>query len=125
MKSEETELRLISMTEAINNAWLKGKPAELAEYFHPGFVIQTHDFKILTSDRDTAIKSYADFITHCRVSSFMPSDYKVSVFGNTALCSYSYDISWNDKNGSFMDTGKEMFLFSRNEERWLAVLRQV
>ena len=86
------------------------------EIFDPDFVNRTNG-------REACIAGYLDFCTQANITDFKLGEPGIDVFGNTAVATYSYEISYEMGGESFTDTGRDLFVFVREGDRWQAVWR--
>jgi hypothetical protein len=122
-KEEREEIRLI--VDRINNAWVKGKPDEMAKFFHRDMVIAEPGFSRVGSGRESCVKSYEDFTSAAEVRDFKTSEYMVYTWGETATVSYAFEIDYEMEGKEHHDRGHDLFVFSREGEKWQAVWRTI
>lgn len=109
--------------EEINTAWTAGRAADLAPYFHPDIVLVAPGFAQRTAGRDACIQSFADFSQNATVQDFTTADFFIDHWGDTAVATYRYDITYTMKDTQFHDTGTDLYVFQRNGGGWQAVWR--
>lgn len=66
--------------------------------------------------------SYRDFCSRATKRGFRIMDPAIDVFGETAIATYSYEISYELDGEGFDETGRDVFVFVR-EGSWWAVWR--
>lgn len=116
---------LVHIIKQISLSWREGHSERLKEYFHERIKIVSSDLKILGEGREACIKSYSDFTAQAKLQKYNESKPDIFVWGNTAVASYRYDVAW-EMNGKFYDeTGKDLFVFTYENGKWLAVWRQL
>ena len=111
------------LVEQLNNTWVSGSPEQLASFFREDITMVHPDFIQRTEGRDACIASYVDFCTQAKVNDFKMGETSIDVFGKTAVATYSYEISYEMGGEQFKDTGRDLFLFIRENDRWQAVWR--
>jgi ketosteroid isomerase-like protein len=109
----------------INAAWLKGRLEELEECFHADIVIRGPDLREMARGRESCVRSYADFIRQATVREFQESEPDVSIWGNTAVSIYSWDITYEMKGQEHHERGRDLFVLTRDDGGWRAVWRTV
>lgn len=109
--------------DLINRTWLKGDPADLEMFFHPDVVIQPPGDSPRVHGRDPCIASYEAFVTDAHVRQFSPGDAEIDVFGDTAVATYRYRVVYQIADDTYDETGGELLVFLRREERWLVAWR--
>ena len=113
------------LVQRMNDAWAKpGGPEDLASFFREDIVMVHPDFTQRTEGRDACVSSYEDFCKQAAIRDFKISNPGINVFGNTAIATYSYEITYEMGGELFNDTGRDIFVFVREKnDRWLAVWR--
>ena len=124
-RDDREEIRLL--LNKINDAWLKGPPEKLAEAlsdcFHDGIVIKGPGFQAMGRGKEPCVKSYVDFVRQARVRSCTLSEPEIDHFGDTAIATYSWEMTYELDGHEYHDSGHDLFVLSRVEGRWLAVWR--
>ena len=111
------------LVQQMNDAWAKGNPGGLASFFREDIVMVNPDFTNRTEGRDACIASYEDFCKQAAILDLKISNPGIDVFGNTAIATYSYEIQYEMGGERFNDTGRDIFVFVRENDRWQAVWR--
>ena len=111
------------LVKSINQTWLKGRPEELKAYFHPDIQFVNQNIETMGSGRRVCIESYQDFLKQAVILKYQESDPQVQVWGNSALARYTFQIEYEMAGKMFADSGVDLFLFTNQESRWLAVWR--
>jgi hypothetical protein len=114
---------LQELMKNINETWLKGRAAELKAFFHPHIRFVSPDLKTLGEGYQACINSYADFTNNARVLSFSESDFDIQTWGSSAVVSYRFEIEYDLEGEIHRDSGRDMFFFTNQDSRWLAVWR--
>ena len=120
-KRATDEIRQLIKT--INQAWLKGRPEELKAYFHTDIQFVNQNLETMGSGRRVCIESYQDFLKQAVILKYQESDPQVQVWGNSALARYTFQIEYEIAGKMFADSGADLFFFTNQESRWLAVWR--
>lgn len=111
------------LIQRMNDAWAKEGPENLAHYFHEDIVMVHPDFTKRTEGKAACVASYEDFRKQAAILDFKVSNPGIDVFGDTAIATYSYEIAYEMGGERFNDTGRDVFMFIRENGRWLAVWR--
>lgn len=119
------EVRLL--LKKINNAWLKGRPDKLSDVpkdcFHKDVVIKGPGFQQLAEGNDACTKSYNDFIHQATVRECKLSEPDIDLWGNTAVATYSWEMTYEMNGQDHHESGYDLFVFARARGRWRAVWR--
>lgn len=111
------------LVQRMNEAWAKDGPEELASFFHEDIVMVHPDFTQRTEGRAACVASYEDFRKQAAILHINIGNPGIDVFGDTAIVTYSYEIAYEMGGERFNDTGRDIFVFVRENDRWLAVWR--
>ena len=125
MPSEITAKKLEEMVREINRLWVSGNPEKLGEYFHENMIMVAPDLKVVGKGREECVNGYIDFCREATVANCEESKFAVEIWGDTASVSYDFDISYEMEGKNYHDTGRDLFIFSREvtHGKWLAVWR--
>lgn len=107
----------------INDAWLNGRPDDLAPLLHDRMVMVHPGFSGRGEGRDAIVAGFADFTAHCRVIRYRESENQVDVTGNTAIASFAFEMIYERDGHRYLSTGRDLWVFAKREEIWLAVWR--
>jgi len=121
--SDRADVQLL--VNKINEAWLKGRPQDLQEYFHPEIVIKGPGFEEMARGREACVRSYEDFTRQAKVREFKVSAVAVDLCSNTAVATCPWEITYEMKGQVYHESGQDLFVFTRNEGRWQVIWRAV
>ena len=121
----QTHQQIWQPVQKLNKEWLNNKTEELAYYFHKDMVIAGPDLHPLCNNRAECIKSYKDFVDQSVIHEYKESEPDVNVFAYTAIVSYKFDITYKMKGKTYKESGKDLFVLIKEEERWQAVWRTI
>jgi hypothetical protein len=119
----QTQQLIWHTVQKLNKEWLNNKTEELAYYFHKDMVITGPDLHELAHDKAACIKSYKDFIDKAVIHEYKEYDPEVNVFAYTAIARYKFDITYEMDGKTYKETGRDLFVMIKEEERWQAVWR--
>lgn len=107
----------------INEAWVEGRPGDLRDYFHEDMVIFGPGFGIRGEGREACVKSYENFVSQATVGEFVQTDLVMDIWGNTAVATYRFEVSYKINGRRHGDSGRDLFVLVREDGRWWAVWR--
>ncbi|MGH2374379.1 MAG: YybH family protein [bacterium] len=107
----------------INDAWVKGDPDDLSQYFHEDIVIVAPRFQGIERGREACVRSYKEFTSQARTHEYVESDAAIEQWDDTAVATYRYDITYEMDGTVYRESGWDVFVFRRDNERWRAVWR--
>ncbi len=109
---------------AMNDAWTKGNPDDLAKFFHHDMVAITATDRKRLDGGAACIAGWKGFCNAAQIHHWEEIDPVIHVYGNSAVVAYYFDMSF-DMGGKTIDLGgRDMFFFVREGERWWAVADQ-
>ena len=109
----------------INDSWVLGRPENLDNYFHKAIVFVAPGFSQRIEGRAACVDSFRDFCANAKVRDFKPADPAIDVCGETAIATYGFKIEYDLGNESFEEGGRDVWVFARNEDQWVAVWRTI
>jgi hypothetical protein len=119
----QTQQQIWRTVQRLNKEWVNNKTEELLYYFHKDMVITGKDLHELSHNRAECIKSYKDFMSEAVVNEYKESDPVVNVFAYTAIVSYRFDINYTINGKTYQESGRDLFVMIKEDERWQAVWR--
>lgn len=123
MVSEESRRHIREVVHQLNDAWATGHPEKLAGFFHENIVMVHPDFTGRSEGRDACIASYAEFCSAAIIHGVKIGEPGIEVFGNTAVSTYAYEVDYEMGGERFNDSGRDLFVFVLEDDRWQAVWR--
>jgi len=121
MGSDETAVRQV--LDRINRAWLDGRPREMTALLHPEMVMVLPGFAGHARGQDAVVAGFVDFCAAARVEEYLESGHDVHVAGGTAVASFAYEMVYALESGRYRATGRDLWVFTREETGWLALWR--
>ena len=123
MEQEE----ITRVLQRINEAWIMGYadqiPRAMDDCFDDRMVIKGSDFQTLGTGKAACIQSYVDFVNSARIKGCTLSTPHVEVTGDTAVATYSWQLTYDQNGKEHKDSGNDLFVFARADGRWHAVCR--
>ena len=111
------------LIQQLNDAWVKGQPGQLASFFREDIVMALPGFAQRIEGRDACVASYEDFCRHAAILDLKLGEPIIDVFDKTAVATYAYEISYEMGGERFKASGRDLFVFIRQDDRWQAVWR--
>ncbi len=109
---------------ALNDAWTKGDPDDLAHYFHERMVAITPTDRERRVGRAACVAGWKGFAEAATIHRWVERDPQIELYGDTAVVTYYFDMSF-DMAGRRIDLGgRDMFVLVRENGRWWAVADQ-
>ena len=120
--SEKTN-ELVGFLRKLNLAWMNGRFDELRTMLHEDMVIVAPDFQVPASGREACAKSYADFTAQAEVKELRESEFWTRSWGDAAIVSYRFDLTYAMDGKEHTDSGRDLFLLVRKGDGWQAAWR--
>ncbi len=118
-----TNDELVEFLRKLNRAWINDRAEELKSMLHEDMVIVAPDFKVPASGREACAKSYADFTAQAEVKELRESEFWTRSWGDAAMVSYRFDITYTMEGKEHADSGRDLFLLVRIGDGWQAAWR--
>lgn len=109
---------------ALNDAWTKGRPEDLVNFFHPKMQAITPTDRFRRDGAEQCIAGWKGFADATRIRRWEEKDALIRVFGDAAVVSYYYEIDFEMGDQHFELGGRDLFFFIRENGRWWAVADQ-
>jgi len=123
MPSEESREQILTIIRQLNDAWATGHPEDIAEFFHEDIVMVHPDFTGRSQGRDACVAGYVEFCSQATIHGVKIDEPGIEVFGDTAVTTYAYEVDYEMGGERFKDTGRDLFIFVREDGKWQAVWR--
>jgi hypothetical protein len=107
----------------LNRTWSGGQPEKLDSFFARDCVIVQPGFEGRATGRAACVESYVDFCAHANILGFQERAPDIDIFGDTAVVSYTFDISYELEGRRYREQGRDLFVLRRERGRWRAVWR--
>lgn len=109
---------------AMNEAWTKGNPDDLMHYFHRDMVAITASDQMRREGGADCIAGWKGFASEARIHYWREINPLIQVYGNAAVVTYYFDMSFDMKGQTINMGGRDMFFFIKENSRWWAVADQ-
>jgi len=109
---------------AINDAWIKGNPDGLAQYFHRDMLAITPTDRLRREGAAECIAGWKGFAQMARIHRWEEIDPVIHVYGDAAVVAYYFDMTCDMGGGPVDLSGRDMFFFAKENGRWWVVADQ-
>jgi ketosteroid isomerase-like protein len=82
-------------------------------------------FQEMLRGRVACVESYREFAANAKVHDYTESDLKIAVWGDTAVCTYAWSMTYQRDGEQSREAGTDQFVLSREGKKWLAVYRYI
>ena len=117
----EVEREVWKTLRELNDTWTKGSPEELKNYFHVDMVALTPTDKNRREGREACVADWVEFAKAAKIHSWKEIDPKIQIYGDVAVVTYYFDISFEKGGQTINFGGRDMFVFVKEGGRWWAV----
>ncbi|MDH3496444.1 MAG: nuclear transport factor 2 family protein [Gemmatimonadota bacterium] len=112
-----------AVLQRINDAWLHGRPRDLASSLAPDIVMVFPGFAGHAEGRAAVVAGFADFCATARLERHRLFDEHVHAVGTTAVASFAFELVYEREGVRYRSTGHDVWVFTKQAETWLAVWR--
>jgi len=109
--------------EAIRASWREKRPRDMRPYLHQDFTLAVPGFGAMVKGRELLIASFVQFGDIAQVLEYREFDVAVQVIGDTAVVTYRFDMTYEREKKLEHSTGRDLWIFARDGDRWVAVWR--
>ncbi len=121
---DPVKLEVWQTLRALNDAWTKGKPDDLKNYFHRDMVAITATERERLEGRESCFTSWNNFAKAAKIHDWKELEPRIQIYGNTAVVTYYFDMSFDMGGQTVKLGGRDMFVFVNENEKWWAVADQ-
>lgn len=107
----------------VNQAWLEGLVDDLLPLVHPDIVMVTPGFAGRVEGREDFMAGFRDFSQNATVHEFREMDQNIDLIGSTAVVTFRYEMVYDYAGEGYRATGRDLWVFQKQGEDWLAVWR--
>lgn len=108
----------------LNDCWTKDDGAGLVNYFHKDIVAITATERERLMGRDACVAGWMGFAKAATIHHWKEIDPQITLFGDTAVVTYYFDMSFDMGGQTIKMGGRDMFVFVKENGKWLAVADQ-
>ena len=119
--SDPVQQEIWATVRAMNDAWTRGNPDDLANFFHPAMVAITPTQRRRIEGGSACVAGWKAFCSAARIHSWEEHDPAIQVHGDAAVVTYDYRITFDTGGETVTTAGRDMFFFVRHQGRWWAV----
>ncbi len=109
---------------ALNDAWTKGDPGDLRNYFHRNMVAITPTDRQRVLGADACVAGWSRFARTFKIVDWAECDPRIQLYGEAAVVTYYYDMTVSKDGRTMKFAGRDMFVLVRESGRWVAVANQ-
>lgn len=80
-------------------------------------------FAMRGEGREACVQSYRDFMSAAKVIRYRESAPVIDVFGDTGVSTFRWEMTWEMQGQTHDESGHDLFVFARQDGRWLAAWR--
>ena len=122
--SYPVEQEIWATIRALNDAWTKGHPDDLSQYFHTDMLAITATDRHHLDGGAACITAWKSFANAARIHHWKEVDPVIRVYGESAVVAYDFDMSFDMGGQTVNMAGRDMFFLVRENGKWWAVADQ-
>ena len=108
----------------LNECWTKADGQDLVHYFHERMVAVTPVDRQRREGRESCVAGWVEFARSVTIRHWRETDVKIDLFGDTAIVSYYFDMSFDAGGHTVQMEGRDLFTFVKENGQWWAVADQ-
>lgn len=121
---DSTQQAIWTTVRALNDAWTRGNPDDLINYFHPTMVAITATDRHRLEGATACIAGWKTFAQAAHIHYWREIDPVIHVYGDAAVVAYDFDMSFDMDGNTIQSSGRDMFFFIREQGHWWVVADQ-
>ena len=121
---DEMKLEIWKTLRAMNDCWTKNDGTDLVNYFHKNMVAITPVDRNRREGRDECVAGWVGFVKAAKIHHWQEIDPQIQLYGHTAVVTYYYDMSFEVGGQMINSSGRDMFVFVKEDGKWWAVADQ-
>lgn len=119
-----TEKEVLKFIQDMNRCWTESKPKGLNNYFHANMVAITPTDKNRLEGKTACMAVWTAFAKNTKIHSWKEREHKIQLYGNTAIVTYYFDISFSMGGQTINMSGRDMFTLIKENGKWWVVADQ-
>lgn len=96
---------------AMNDAWTKGDPDDLKQFFHHDMIAVTPVDRLRRENGAACIEGWSGFARNTRILHWNETDPLIRVYGNAAVVAYYFDMSFEMGDQTLYSSGRDLFFY--------------
>lgn len=116
---------VVAALERLKEVWLAGRYADLTPLLHPDAVIAVPGASARVAGREQVVAALAAFGAVAKIESVELGAVEADVVGGTAMGGFRFVLVYAQGGHRTMTRGRDLWVFSRENDQWLAVWRAV
>lgn len=126
MSTSDERAIIADLLRKLTMAWRSADFAALEPIFHDRMVIGAPGQTMtLIEGRSACIDTYRDFVERVVIETYTEDPAWIGVWGDTAVASYSWDMTWTDDEGFHAASGQDVLTWSKDGGSWRVVGRML
>jgi len=121
------ETEVWNTIQEMNRCWTSGNLLDvekLSDYFHDEMVAITATDKYRLEGKEACFNSWKSFAQNSKIEFWKEHDPKIQIYGNTAVVTYYFDMSFDMAGQTIKMGGRDMFTLIKENNRWMVVADQ-
>jgi len=107
----------------INRAWRDQRFDDLTDFLDEKVIMKGPGLRELVRGRAALLESYRFFMSRSKIDRYVESNHSVDIWGDTSAVTYNWEMIYEQDGKTHHDSGQDMFVLTRREARWVAILR--
>ena len=127
LKMNQLEQEVWDTIQNLNKCWTCGVSSELEklkDFFHDEMVAITATNKYRLEGKDACFNGWKGFAENAVIHFWEENDPKVRIYGNAAVATYYFDMSFDMDGQTVNMGGSDMFTLIRENGQWWVVADQ-
>jgi uncharacterized protein (TIGR02246 family) len=107
-----------TLIDQCNDAWTSSRPSDVAVLYAEDAVLVAPGVADTIIGRDAIVDTYVQFVRTATVDRFDVTRRSLNRFGDTAVATYVFDITYTTGEATHHERGEEILVLHRHESGW-------
>jgi hypothetical protein len=114
---------VLAVLDAIDRAWLEGRPRQIEEHLDPDVVMVLPGFSGRVRGTDAFTAGFVEFCDSAHIVDYERGHTDVDLTASTATVSFLFSMIYERGGARWRSTGRDIWVFAKTSEGWRAVWR--
>ena len=120
---DKQKVEVLNVMQAINRAWRESDFDGFEQFFREDVIMAMPGFEQKVEGRQALCDSYRQFAANSTIHEYTEGEPSIDILDNVAVVTYSFTMDYEVESGRYEESGRDLYLFIRDDEGWKAAWR--
>ena len=121
--TSETEREVWAAIDAANDAWVSGRPRDVAALYADDATLIAPDLTTVIVGLAGIVGSYEQYVNQATTDDFTVTARHVHIRDDLAVATYRFMVTYRIGDATYHQAGQEVLVLGRGDSRWVVVWR--